>query len=88
LAGSGSNSEGAPAFGTEKTQPLRIQGFRKEVAVSAVPAGEIYRERRSSEVALILRSMDYRRDKVKVLEGGLIQWDAKGYPMIKNEVPE
>lgn len=42
----------------------------------------------SSEVALILRNMDYRRDRVKVLEGGLIQWDAKGYPMIKQEIPE
>jgi rhodanese-related sulfurtransferase len=42
----------------------------------------------SSEVALILRNMDYRRDRVKVLEGGLIQWDAKGYPMIKQVIPE
>jgi rhodanese-related sulfurtransferase len=42
----------------------------------------------SSEMALILRGMDYRRDRVKVLEGGLVQWDAKGYPMIKQEIPE
>jgi rhodanese-related sulfurtransferase len=42
----------------------------------------------SSEVALILRAMDYRRDRIKVLEGGLIQWDAKGYPMIKQPIPE
>jgi rhodanese-related sulfurtransferase len=42
----------------------------------------------SSEVALILRRLGYRRDKVKVLEGGLIKWDEKGYPMIKTEVPE
>ncbi len=42
----------------------------------------------SSEVALILRSMDFRRDKIKVLEGGMIKWDEAGYPMIKNEVPE
>jgi rhodanese-related sulfurtransferase len=42
----------------------------------------------SSEMALILRAMDYRRDKVKVLEGGLIKWDEAGYPMIKTEVPE
>jgi rhodanese-related sulfurtransferase len=42
----------------------------------------------SSEVALMLRSMGYRRDSVKVLEGGLIQWDAKKYPMIKTEIPE
>jgi rhodanese-related sulfurtransferase len=42
----------------------------------------------SSELALILRRMDYRRDKVKVLEGGLVKWDEAGYPMIKTEVPE
>lgn len=42
----------------------------------------------SSEVALILRSMDFRRDKIRVLEGGMIGWDEAGYPMIKNEVPE
>ena len=40
----------------------------------------------SSEMALILRRMDYRRDRVKVLEGGLIKWDEKGYPMIKQPV--
>jgi rhodanese-related sulfurtransferase len=34
----------------------------------------------SSEVALMLRQMDYRRDKVKVLEGGMIKWDEAGYP--------
>jgi rhodanese-related sulfurtransferase len=42
----------------------------------------------SSEVALMLRQMDYRRDKVQVLEGGMIKWDEAGYPMIKTEVPE
>jgi rhodanese-related sulfurtransferase len=42
----------------------------------------------SSEMALLLRRMHYRRDSVKVLEGGLIQWEAKGYPMYKNENPE
>lgn len=42
----------------------------------------------SSEVALMLRRMGYRRDRVLVLEGGLIQWDAKGYPMVKKEMPE
>jgi rhodanese-related sulfurtransferase len=40
----------------------------------------------SSEVALELRRLGHARDKVKVLEGGLIQWDAKGYPMIKQEI--
>ena len=42
----------------------------------------------SSEVALRLRQMDYRRDKIKVLEGGMAKWDEAGYPMIKTEVPE
>ncbi len=41
----------------------------------------------SSEVALELRRLGHARDKVKVLEGGLIQWDAKGYPMIKQQIP-
>jgi rhodanese-related sulfurtransferase len=40
----------------------------------------------SSEVALELRRLGHARDKVKVLEGGLIQWDAKGYPMIKQAI--
>jgi len=39
----------------------------------------------SSEMALELRRLDYRRDKVKVLEGGLTQWDAKGYPMYRQK---
>jgi rhodanese-related sulfurtransferase len=42
----------------------------------------------SSEMALFLRQMDYRRDKVKVLEGGMIKWDEAGYPMIKTEAPD
>lgn len=42
----------------------------------------------SSEMALLLRRMDYRRDRVKVLEGGFIQWDAKGYPAFKKEIPD
>jgi rhodanese-related sulfurtransferase len=42
----------------------------------------------SSEVVLMLRQMDYRRDKVKVLEGGMIKWDEAGYPMLKTKVPE
>ena len=42
----------------------------------------------SSELALILRQMGYRRDRVKVLEGGMVKWNEAGYPMIKTEVPE
>jgi rhodanese-related sulfurtransferase len=42
----------------------------------------------SSEMALLFRKMDFRRDKVKVLEGGLVKWDEMGYPMIKTEEPD
>jgi rhodanese-related sulfurtransferase len=42
----------------------------------------------SSEEALELRRLGHAWDKVKVLEGGLTQWDAKGYPMFKEKVPE
>jgi hypothetical protein len=36
----------------------------------------------------MLRKMDYRRDKVKVLERWLVQWDAKNYPRTKAEISE
>ena len=42
----------------------------------------------SSEEALELRRLGHAWSKVKVLEGGLTQWDEKGYPMIKQKVPE
>ena len=42
----------------------------------------------SARMALELRDLGYDYDKIKVLEGGLIKWDEKGYPMIKTEVPE
>ncbi len=42
----------------------------------------------SARMALELNRLGYDSDKVKVLEGGLIKWDEKGYPMIKTEVPE
>jgi rhodanese-related sulfurtransferase len=41
----------------------------------------------SSEEALLLRSLGHAWKNVKVLEGGLTQWDAKGYPMIKKDIP-
>jgi rhodanese-related sulfurtransferase len=40
----------------------------------------------SSEEALELRRLGHAWDKVKVLEGGLIQWDAKGYPIFKQDI--
>ena len=42
----------------------------------------------SAAMALMLRGMGFRRDRVKVLEGGLIKWDEAGYPMIRTEIPE
>ncbi len=42
----------------------------------------------SSEEALELRRLGHTWKNVKVLEGGLSQWDAKGYPMIKQEIPQ
>ena len=39
----------------------------------------------SSEEALELRRLGHAWKNVKVLEGGLIQWDAKGYPIFKQE---
>jgi rhodanese-related sulfurtransferase len=42
----------------------------------------------SSEEALELRGLGHAWKNVKVLEGGLTQWDAKGYPMYKQKIPE
>jgi rhodanese-related sulfurtransferase len=42
----------------------------------------------SARMALELKRLGYDHDKVKVLEGGLIQWDERGYRMIKTETPE
>lgn len=42
----------------------------------------------SAKMALELRHLGYSDDKVRVLEGGLILWDGKGYPMIKQKIPE
>jgi rhodanese-related sulfurtransferase len=39
----------------------------------------------SSEEALELRRLGHAWKNVKVLEGGLTQWDAKGYPIYKQE---
>ncbi len=42
----------------------------------------------SAKMALELRQLGYSNDSVKVLEGGLVLWDEKGYPMIKQRIPE
>ena len=42
----------------------------------------------SARMAMELKRLGYNDEKVKVLEGGLIRWDAAGYPMIKQKIPE
>ncbi len=42
----------------------------------------------SAKMALELRQLNYSDKQVKVLEGGLVLWDAKGYPMVKQKIPE
>jgi rhodanese-related sulfurtransferase len=42
----------------------------------------------SARIALELKRLGYDNDRIKVLEGGLIKWDAAGYPMIKQEIPQ
>ena len=42
----------------------------------------------SAKMALELRQLGYRNESVKVLEGGLVLWDEKGYPMVKQKVAD
>ncbi len=42
----------------------------------------------SAKMALELRQLGYSNENVKVLEGGLVLWDEKGYPMVKQKIPE
>jgi rhodanese-related sulfurtransferase len=41
----------------------------------------------SAKMAFELLQLGYSKDKVRVLEGGLVLWDEKGYPMIKQQIP-
>jgi rhodanese-related sulfurtransferase len=41
----------------------------------------------SARMALELIRLGYDHDKVRVLEGGMVKWDEKGYPMIKTKAP-
>ncbi|MBN1570201.1 MAG: rhodanese-like domain-containing protein [Acidobacteria bacterium] len=41
----------------------------------------------SARMALELLQLGYGPENIKVLEGGLIQWDENGRPMIKQEMP-
>ncbi len=40
----------------------------------------------SAKMALELRQLGYSNENIKVLEGGLVLWDEKGYPMVKQKV--
>ncbi len=42
----------------------------------------------SAKMALELRQLGYSNENVKVLEGGLVLWDEKGYPMVKQPIPQ
>jgi rhodanese-related sulfurtransferase len=41
----------------------------------------------SARVAIELIQLGYSKDKIKVLEGGLVSWDKKSYPMVKQQIP-
>jgi rhodanese-related sulfurtransferase len=42
----------------------------------------------SAKMAMELLRLGYSDKKVMVLEGGLVLWDAKGYPIIKQPIPD
>jgi len=42
----------------------------------------------SAKMALEFRQLGYSRANVKSLEGGLVLWDEKGYPIIKQPIPK
>lgn len=41
----------------------------------------------SAKMALEMRQLGYRTDQIRVLEGGLVLWDEKGFPMVKQKLP-
>ena len=42
----------------------------------------------SARMALELIDLGYSKENIKVLEGGLIQWDANDYPIIRSETED
>lgn len=42
----------------------------------------------SANMALELRQLGYSSEKIKVLEDGLVLWDEKGYPMVRQKVAD
>jgi rhodanese-related sulfurtransferase len=42
----------------------------------------------SAQMALELKQLGYSEQNIKVLEGGLVLWDAAGHPMVKQKIPK
>jgi rhodanese-related sulfurtransferase len=42
----------------------------------------------SAKIAIELKQLGYNKEKIKVLEGGMILWDEAGHPMVKQKIPE
>ncbi len=42
----------------------------------------------SAKMALEMRQLGFSDKLIRVLEGGLVLWDEKGYPMVKQKIPE
>jgi rhodanese-related sulfurtransferase len=42
----------------------------------------------SAKIAIELKQLGYNKEKIKVLEGGMVLWDEAGYPMVKQKIPE
>jgi rhodanese-related sulfurtransferase len=40
----------------------------------------------SAKVALELKQLGYNDNHIRVLEGGMVLWDEKGYPMVKQQI--
>jgi rhodanese-related sulfurtransferase len=70
-------------------------GAQKERKLKKIPIGKLIvlyclceEGADSSEEALELRRLGHVWKNVKVLEGGLIKWDEKGYPIYKQIIPD
>jgi len=42
----------------------------------------------SAQMAIELKQLGYNEKNIKILEGGLVLWDAADHPMIKQKIPE
>jgi rhodanese-related sulfurtransferase len=41
----------------------------------------------SAQVAMELKQLGYNKQNIRILEGGLVLWDAAGHPMVKIKIP-